>query len=342
MQSRKETLDSTSAVQAPPSVANDDVLAMLQVRESDALPAWLAERIARRHPGARQRILRVFPAAAARVKDLSEFEAFSVADSELGEKPQAIHIDEPLVQAVRSHRPLSVVRCKGEARLLAMLEAAGQVRYLIETAGNGCETEDSELAALATITGKYFERLVDAETDPLTRLSNRRVFHWHLEAGVKRWMASGRAYFLALLDLDRFKRINDNFGHLYGDEILVHFANLLRRGFRAGDLLYRFGGEEFVLLFGVDPGHRAETTLERFRSTVEGYHFPGVGRVTVSIGFTRIPDAATPTAILVERADEAVYYAKAHGRNKVCSWEALVESGAITPKAPPKKDVTLF
>ena len=75
---------------------------------------------------------------------------------------------------------------------------------------------------------------------------------------------------------------------------------------------------------------------------MEGNDFPGVGRVTVSIGFTGVADTTTPTALLIDRADEALYYAKEHGRNRVCCWETLVAAGEIVPKPVAKKDVTLF
>jgi len=95
-------------------------------------------------------------------------------------------------------------------------------------------------------------------------------------------------------------------------------------------------------VFGVRSPEDGVAVLDRFRAVVAGYEFPGGYRVTVSIGQTRISDAATPAAMLVERADQALYYAKAHGRNRVCSYEALVECGAIRPKAAAKADVTLF
>jgi diguanylate cyclase (GGDEF)-like protein len=121
----------------------------------------------------------------------------------------------------------------------------------------------------------------------------------------------------------------------------VRFAALLRQTFRAGDLLYRFGGEEFVMIFGVAREADGVLTLERVRSAVEGYDFPGVGRVTVSVGFTRIVDASTPVTTLIDRADKALYYAKAHGRNSVAHWEALVAAGQLEATTP-NRDVTLF
>jgi predicted signal transduction protein with EAL and GGDEF domain len=75
---------------------------------------------------------------------------------------------------------------------------------------------------------------------------------------------------------------------------------------------------------------------------VSSYEFPGVGHVTVSIGYTRISDPSTPTAILIDRADRAVYYSKRNGRNRVSGWEFLVEAGELPPTGPVKSDVTLF
>ncbi len=319
-----------------------DVLEMLQVRASDRLPSWVAERIGGWYPGARRRVLRVYPAKAARIKELA-YDAYSIADPQKVEAPVPIGVDTALAEAIRSRRPLTVAPWDGGARLLAVFETLGEARYLIELFGDVREAaHDTRLASLLAIAAKYYERLVDAETDPLTRLANRGVFHSHVDAGIRRWTASDRQYYFAMLDIDNFKRVNDTFGHLYGDEILVHFANLLRKTFRAGDLLYRFGGEEFVLIYGVDPVYGGGSTLERFRAAVENYNFPGVGRVTVSIGYTRITEPLDPTAMLIDRADSAVYFAKEHGRNRVCFWEQLVEEGELTAGVVPSRDVTLF
>ena len=320
-----------------------DIGAMLDVGASDALPAWLSERLGSRYPLARRRILRVFPGKAARLKG-SGMEAFAVMDPTLHEPPVPTGVDKPLVEVIRSRAALTVVAMPGGgSRLLVALDAYGEVRYLIEMSGviSFPGTEAAALSEFVTIVSKYFERLVEGETDPLTRLSNRRVFHSHVDAGLRRWTDSGRPHFFAILDIDHFKRINDGFGHLYGDEILVLFANLMRKTFRAGDLLYRFGGEEFVVIYGIDKARSGEEALERFRKAVEAHEVPGIGQVTVSAGFTRIADISTPAAILIDRADQAVYYAKAHGRNRVCSWDALAAKGEIEGRIP-GRDLTLF
>jgi diguanylate cyclase (GGDEF)-like protein len=339
--------NATEAAEEEPAIVagahTEDVLEMLAVRSSDALPSWLAARIGAWYPGARRRILRVYPVKAARIKQLPDYEAYSVAELHKVEAPVPVGVDTALAEAVSSRRPLTVSNWDGGARLLAALEANGEVRYLVELFGDMAPAaRDTRLASLLAIAAKYYERLVDAETDPLTKLANRGVFHAHVDAGIKRWTASDRNYYFAILDIDHFKRVNDTFGHVYGDEILVHFANLMKRTFRAGDLLYRVGGEEFVLIYGVDPPYGGESTLERFRKAVEAYPFPGVGHVTVSIGYTRISEPLEPTGILIDRADSAVYYAKSHGRNRVCCWEDLAEHGELPAEPASSRDVTLF
>jgi diguanylate cyclase (GGDEF)-like protein len=312
---------------------------MLDVRASEALPGWLASRLRQGHEGASVRVLRVHPGRAARVKGQGPFEAFAVAADGADDQPVPLDGDAALAAVLHSGQPATTSESQG-ARVLVPFVANGEVRQVVDLRG----VRDGEPAdPLIAITRKYYERLVEGETDPLTKLANRRLFQSHIDAGVKRWTTSGRSYYFAMLDLDHFKRVNDDFGHLYGDEILVHFANLMRATFRSADLLYRFGGEEFVVIFGVEPRERGgEATLERFRKAIEAHRFPGVGKVTVSIGFTRVADALTPAPILIDRADEALYYAKEHGRNRVCGWEALVEAGEVKPKPPPKADVTLF
>ncbi|HTS86579.1 MAG TPA: GGDEF domain-containing protein [Usitatibacter sp.] len=317
-----------------------DVLYMLGVEASDNLPGWLAERLRSQCPESSVRMLRVFPVGAARMKE-KPAEAFSVSDSDDEQGVQPLRGDPFLVKALHDRACAEEKRSAG-TRLVLPLHAGGEVRYAIELSSPSASPARPWLQGIAEIAQAYFERLASLETDPLTRLRTRRVFQTHVESGLRIWAHAKRRYYLAVLDIDRFKRINDEFGHLYGDEILVHFANVMRKSFRANDLLYRFGGEEFVLVHGADQGHTGRHALERFRAAVESYAFPGVGKVTVSIGYTRIADVSTPAAIFVDRADQAVYYAKANGRNQVHCYETLVEQGHIKATVADSKDVTLF
>jgi diguanylate cyclase (GGDEF)-like protein len=132
---------------------------------------------------------------------------------------------------------------------------------------------------------------------------------------------------LAVVDIDHFKRVNDQYGHLYGDEVLILVANLLRSSFRAQDRVFRFGGEEFVVLLRSTTLADAQKIFERFRTNVERHVFPQVGQVTVSLGFARIT-METPVVIL-GHADQALYYAKSNGRNRVCHYDELVSAGQL-------------
>lgn len=138
------------------------------------------------------------------------------------------------------------------------------------------------------------------------------------------------SFFMGEIDIDHFKSVNDRFGHLHGDEVLVILARILQSTFRKTDLIYRFGGEEFVVIVYVDDRGDAEMTFERLRRSIENHAFPRVGQVTISIGITEIRDTSIPVELL-GHADQALYYAKTHGRNQVSFYEALVASNEILP-----------
>jgi diguanylate cyclase (GGDEF)-like protein len=159
--------------------------------------------------------------------------------------------------------------------------------------------------------------MVSSVDDPDDGFEDRRD---HLEEGSPAW--------LCVVDIDHFKRVNDSFGHLFGDEVLLRMGDLMRKTFRGGDRLFRFGGEEFVVILNAEDEALAATSFNRFRNSVEKHEFPQVGKVTCSIGFTAVTNMDVPTDV-VGRADEALYFAKEHGRNQVCCYERLVAEGAI-------------
>ena len=171
--------------------------------------------------------------------------------------------------------------------------------------------------------------------DPLTGLENRRALSERLShilqpKDTKRRREEDQSVMpsVCLLDIDFFKRVNDNFGHLYGDEVLLLFAGLMKKTFREYDYLYRYGGEEFVALLDTHSESETMFVLERFRQAVENYEFPQVGHITVSIGFVQLHSTALPSS-LFDQADQALYYAKENGRNQVRSYQKLLASGLI-------------
>jgi diguanylate cyclase (GGDEF)-like protein len=191
-----------------------------------------------------------------------------------------------------------------------------------------------------------------SERDMLTGLLNRKTFDdsfykacavnttGQAPAAARRESRADLKPYLGLIDIDHFKLVNDRHGHLIGDEVLLLLSRLMRASFRFHDRLYRFGGEEFVVLLRCGSDAHATQAFERLRSVTEAYPFPQVGRITVSIGFTAVrPDDNPNTAF--ERADKAVYWAKGHGRNQVAEHADLVKRGELT-EAHKAGDIELF
>ncbi|RZI44797.1 GGDEF domain-containing protein [Herbaspirillum sp. HC18] len=190
---------------------------------------------------------------------------------------------------------------------------------------------------------RNYQNILDySERDSLTGLLNRKTFDEKFSKLLlsplpetspqdqeerRHKHSSGIGHWLAVVDIDHFKKVNDQFGHLYGDEVLILVANLLRSSFRAQDRVFRFGGEEFVVLLRSTTLEDARKIFERFRANVEHHDFPQVGTVTVSVGFASI--AAESPVVILGHADQALYYAKANGRNRVCYYDELVKSGEL-------------
>lgn len=204
--------------------------------------------------------------------------------------------------------------------------------------------------AIRRIYHNFRDFMDESQRDPLTGLLNRRYFdnciHRALETiehekSVANTELHRRVtdtapprYWLAILDIDHFKRFNDTYGHLYGDEILLLFSRLMEDTFRETDLLFRFGGEEFVVITENADACEAMLALERFRTRVQQYAFPQGGQVTVSCGAIEAVGTLSATSLL-GRADEALYYAKNNGRNQTVLYEELVSGGkvAVTEQA---------
>lgn len=225
-----------------------------------------------------------------------------------------------------NHGMLVPIRCEGRMIGALMLECEHpleQLRPLVE--------------GFARIYSNYVVLLDESERDKLTGLYNRRTFERHLQRRLRTGgrdgsPAAGR--WLAILDIDHFKRINDSWGHLYGDEVILVIAQQMRASFRHGDGLFRFGGEEFLVLLEADDEAAAGAALERFRARVQAHVFAQIGQVTVSVGYAAVGDHDYPATVL-DRADKALYFAKNHGRNRVCNYESLRSEGALDAGAGP-------
>ncbi|MGO7209944.1 PleD family two-component system response regulator [Rhizobium ruizarguesonis] len=161
-----------------------------------------------------------------------------------------------------------------------------------------------------------------AVTDPLTGLYNRRYLDNHLNVLFNRSMARGRPLSVLITDIDRFKHVNDTYGHDGGDEVLREFANRVRSTIRGADLACRYGGEEFVVVMPDTSPEIAATVAERLRAAIESApfmlkHSGEALNVTASFGIaSRIASVLTPDQ-LMKQADLALYEAKNTGRNRV-------------------------
>jgi len=153
-------------------------------------------------------------------------------------------------------------------------------------------------------------------TDALTSVYNRRYFTQKLEEEIERAKRSGSKFSLIMLDIDRFKSINDRFGHNAGDCVLKNMTEMIKNRIRKIDCLARWGGEEFVILLPDTPVEKAVILAEELRQNLSQMDIPGVGRVTASFGVAGFRPGDTVDT-LVQRADDLMYEAKAAGRNCV-------------------------
>jgi diguanylate cyclase (GGDEF)-like protein len=178
---------------------------------------------------------------------------------------------------------------------------------------------------LEDIRSKQNEFKRQAATDPLTQLYNRRHFVSEGEYMVEKARATEEPLSVIALDIDHFKAVNDEYGHQFGDSVLVDMAAIFRECSRDRDLIARFGGEEFVIILPGADHAEARSCAERIRKGVEKHSVDaGDGldvRITVSIGVAEVNAAMESVEDAVNRADKALYEAKALGRNRVCCSE---------------------
>ena len=172
----------------------------------------------------------------------------------------------------------------------------------------------------ASLRTKYLMDLLSrkAMIDGLTGLFNRAYFKTRLEAELSLARRAAKPLSCILGDVDRFKQINDAFGHTFGDEVLCGIAQVLGERTRAEDTVCRYGGEEFVVLCPNTPLAESVALAERLRAAIEHTHWTRGGitvAVTCSFGVAEI--SSQPTSTLVEDADQALYAAKQAGRNRV-------------------------
>lgn len=153
-------------------------------------------------------------------------------------------------------------------------------------------------------------------TDRLTGAHNRLFLDTSLAGEYERSRRSGRPFSIVIIDMDKFKSVNDTYGHVVGDKVLVHLVEVLNANKRKTDILGRWGGEEFLVICPETPQAGAAELAEALRAAVEGSLFPEVGPKTISVGVAAL-NGSESLEELIGRADAALYSAKNGGRNKV-------------------------
>jgi diguanylate cyclase len=210
------------------------------------------------------------------------------------------------LEAIDTH--LQAFRAREERRSHAYRERAERMSERIQQLEN--ETAALERSLLRE------QRM--ALLDALTGIANRLGYNERIEQEFKRWRRFRQPLSIVAWDLDRFKSINDSYGHRAGDRVLRAFAKLLNEKVRETDFVARYGGEEFIMLLIGTSAEGAHTVAEALREDIArlGFHFRGTPvNVTASCGITEVRDGDTPES-LFDRADRALYRAKESGRNQ--------------------------
>ena len=256
-----------------------------------------------------------------------------------------VHLNPLFEQCINSNGAAIEKKDDATFQLVMPIRQANTVIGIISITSNNSLTDQHPLIdGIVRIYENYLILIHENETDKLTSLYNRRTFDQKLKRLLldqqklsqdnNDFTENSRTYneedsaWLAGLDVDHFKQVNDSFGHVYGDEVLLLLAQEMKKHFRREDIIFRFGGEEFVIILAATSMENAQNILERFRIHIENFTFPQVGKITISLGLAKITDQDFPPDIL-EKADKALYYAKENGRNQTHCYETLVTEGKL-------------
>ncbi|MEC8081235.1 MAG: GGDEF domain-containing protein [Pseudomonadota bacterium] len=221
-----------------------------------------------------------------------------------------------------------------------------QNQYLIITLDNKPSRSESYIVkGMLSIYGNFSSLLAESQTDELTGLMNRKTFE---ESIVKLYQGTAfeeesdlKSNWIAIIDLDHFKSINDSAGHLYGDEVLIHVSRVMRQTFTQDDMLFRFGGEEFVILMRNRTRSQCAENLDKLRLNVQEIVMNNLDPITISIGVCEFQKYVFHVT-LMDQADQALYYSKQNGRNRVTFYEEIVEAGLAKDNSVTHGDIDLF
>lgn len=209
---------------------------------------------------------------------------------------------------------LTAIDCLREGAYDYLLKPIEDLDIMITSVSRALEKRD--------LTKKNHELMKQLEEltvrDPLTGLYNMRPFYPLIDSEIKHSKKECREFGIFFIDIDYFKNINDNYGHMFGDQVLKMFAKLLKSELIETNKLFRYGGEEFVAMFPETDSEAMLNVAKRFLEVIRGYEFESDGqktKITVSIGGATYPVDAIDQKKLIQLADKALYVAKDAGRD---------------------------
>lgn len=225
------------------------------------------------------------------------------------------HIKE-IVESINS-KTCSIVPIHNSNNYFGCVIITSDREVITDTETNFLTLFANQIELAVTVAGLFEEVKKQAITDPLTGIFNRRYFEDNIVKEAERSLRLKQPFSLISMDLDFLKKINDTYGHQYGDLAIKTIANVLKREARSIDIPARIGGEEFNLLLpGVD-SHGAAIAAERIRKSIESQVLDTIGGITASVGVATFLEHSDRIDELIELADQAMYKAKINGRNQV-------------------------
>lgn len=254
--------------------------------------------------------------------------------------PMYLHQHDSVMEAFQTKSVVSKVNSLGNTQLILPIELYDKTISHMVVSSYPKQTEGTLdiYQGFLKIFADIFRNLHEKSYDPLTRILNRQAFDqtitklaYSSEKEPNLALYSKDYGTIAILDIDNFKKINDQFGHSIGDETLVLFSQTIRSVLRQEDMFFRYGGEEFVIFVKETDSLKALKIIERCRHAIESRRFPQVDKVTVSIGIAKLQPHKEHPSDSLSKADKALYHIKKTGRNQVGSYDNLIEAQLIKP-----------
>ncbi len=205
------------------------------------------------------------------------------------------------------------------------------------------------IEGLSKVYENYHNIIHASERDGLTGLYNRKILTTKIDRLLDRFLIQGVSYtqfplnhhWVCIFDIDYFKMINDSLGHVFGDEVILLISAMMKETFHEEDLLFRYGGDEFVVILHPQTREEMEENIRSFMQKVNTRDYGLAKEVSISMGAASIHSEELNAITVLGFADQALYKAKQKGRNQVAFYEDLIESGELASLVP-EDDVELF